>query len=255
MTLLPASYLTLSGSEHKAHQPRYNALDRAKAAHAVGIPGIGILLGEELDPAILKYADVVECEWLDLSQRVTPADVENLRIAQDYGCSLVKTGLCDNQTTPQQARENLSTVIDAAGETGMTVAFEPVVWGNLPRLRDADPVISGETDWPEIVGICYDTWQIATGSWPEGLWYPTTDIAKVEVSGVKLAIPEDLETAAMDRPLLTESHINISTWVKDLLSRGFTGPVTYEQPVARWREQSLIETAEAAAADMATLNF
>ena len=254
---LTASYLTLAGSQHKDHQPRYSALDRAKAAHAVGIPAIGILLGEPIDPATTRYAGITECEWLELAKRVTPTDMENMRIARDHGCTLVKTGLCDNHTPQPEAGLNLWTVINAANDTGMTVAFEPVTWGTLTSLDDVYNVITG-AGLSQDVGFCYDLWQVAIGTAPLDAMVPVDQIAKVEVCGIpepRLVFnrPDYVELLAMDRPLLTESAINIPAWVMDLRNRGFTGPVTYEQPVARWRELTLLETAERAVRDMALL--
>ena len=250
-----SSYLTLAGNEH-GKQPRFTALERAKAAHAAGIPSIGVLWNEHFDPDILKYVSVPEAEWFDLSVPLTTAKGASMMTLADwFGVIMIKTGVCTPSVPPWEAAANLAQLVTEAERYGLTVAVEPVAWGSVPSLSGVESMMSlaGVADNPH-VGVCYDLWQIANGSRDES-WFPEgMNIAKVEVSGIREInflsppkSPDVLVSEAMNRPLVRDSDIDILSWLKVL---GFTGPVTHEVPNADLRNMTLMDAALATAKDM-----
>lgn len=256
-----SSYLTLAGSSH-GKMPRFTALQRAQAAHAAGITSIGVLWNENLTPEILRHAEIFEAEWFELSGPLTDEAKLALHVLPDYGCKLIKTGLCGTQTPVETAAANLGQLVTAASREGLTVAVEPVAWSAVPSLGGTLAMMSlaGVLDHPS-VGICYDLWQVAKGT-PYGQWFPEgMRIAKAEVSGitypgdwVKDGLPDlPLITQAMNRPLIPDSDIDIAEWVSMIRKTGFTGPVTHEVPNVKLRDMSLEDAALAAAKDMEAL--
>jgi hypothetical protein len=256
--LMCASYLTLAGSPH-GDRPKFTALDRAKAAHAAGIPSIGVLLNEPLDERILRYAAVDEAEWLELKDPITAQQGAALGMLHDYyGVQRVKTGLCDTGTSRRRAAANLRSVIDIAGLFRLQVAVEPVAWGGLPLVADVMHVIreAGAARNPD-VGLCFDLWQVAkqpAGHAESRDW--SGHVNKIEVSGVADDAGRDLFTSAMDRPHVTESYEDVIGWVKRLraLDSLSAAPVTLELPNAAMRQLPLPDQAELAAKNMAALS-
>jgi len=230
-------------------------MDRAKAAHAVGIPSIGVLWDDPLTPEILKYTEIPEVEWIELSRPVTlDMDATLGKLADEYGVTLVKTGLCSPDYPVDWAALNLRRLVDIAARYGLTVAVEPVAWGNTSSLGKTLGMMTqaGVAD-RDNVGICYDLWQIAYGSRISER-YHLPKVAKVEVSGIKLPkVDSSLIEAAMDRPLLADSEYETSDWVNRVTANLDYPVVTYEVPSAHLRDLSLLETAQIVAEDMEVL--
>lgn len=246
-----SSYLTLAGNEH-GKMPRFTALERARAAHVIGIPSIGVLWNEPLDLEILRYVTVPEAEWFDLSEPLTLEKRAALMTLADwYGVTMIKAGVCDASTPPWEAAANLAQLVtEAERRGGLVVAVEPVAWGSVPSLSGVISMMesAGVAD-NHHAGVCYDLWQIQRGTVP-GNMLPEMSIAKVEVSGVTCPEPDDLISDAMNRPLVSDSEVDIPRWLNQIQDRGFTGPVTYEVPNAELRNLSLMDAALATAKDM-----
>lgn len=251
-----SSYLTLAGNEH-GKQPRFTALERAKAAHAAGIPSLGVLWNEHFDPDILKYVSVPEAEWFDLSGSLTLEKRAALMTLADwFGVIMIKTGVCDASTPPWEAAANLAQLVTEATRRGLSVAVEPVAWGSVPSLSAVISMMetAGVLDNPH-VGICYDLWQVQKGTpVPEPLYPSRMRIAKIEVSGLSVRRVNPfpgLMAQAMNRPLVSGSEVDISAWVTQIRdATGFTGPVTHEVPNADLRNMTLMDAALATAKDM-----
>lgn len=256
--MITASYLTLAGAPHN-DPPRYPMRERAMAAHAVGIPAIGIRLSEPLDPATLKYAQVPEAEWAELSRPANAGTAQLLAAAAgDLGITRVNAGVTHPSTIGDAAR-HLRQLLDITVPLGITVAVEPIAFGPYRKLDDImDILAQAGVSASDSCGTLFDMWQITastaktepiTGNRP---WYRM--VAEIQVCGVRMNDPRDPFTASQDRPLIADSELSIRTWLRLLQDTGITAPVSYEQPHAAWRELSLLQTAEAAAADMALLS-
>jgi len=252
MSKMCASYLSLAGNPH-GKLPRFSAIERAKAAHAAGIPSIGVLWNEPLDPAILRYVQVPEAEWFDLSEVPGIAMIDAMRVLRnDYGVTMIKTGLCAAGFPLDDAARNLTDLMGFAATCGLTVAVEPVAWGSAPSLGDTLALMrAAGVDNRSDVGVCYDLWQLVYGSTISERYY-VPSLAKIEVSGVSFPDGTPLQEAAMDRPLLADSMYDTRGWVSRITApRGV--PVTYEVPNAHLRNMPLLETAQAIAIDMEML--
>jgi len=247
-----ASYLSLAGNPH-GKLPRYPAIERAKAAHAAGIPSIGVLWNEPLDPAILKYAQVPEAEWFDLSEVPSIAMIDAMRVlVNDFGVTMIKAGLCAAGFRLRVAAFNLLYLVEHAAGCGLTVAVEPVAWGSTPSLGDTLALMrAAGVDDRSDVGVCYDLWQLVYGSDVAERGY-LENVAKIEVSGVTRPDGTPKQEAAMNRPLLADSEYATSQWVRRINRHGGI-PVTYEVPNAHLRVIPLMEAAQAIADDMELL--
>lgn len=248
-----ASYLTLAGSPHGA-KPAYSMLERAKAAHAAGIPSIGVLWNEPFEEKAQDYVHLYEVEWFELDHDITTKEKESLSRLRETGCEMIKAGICG-----KDARNTVSALIslaEVAHDLDMTVAVEPVAWGRDSSLRDVADLIDEADGWlwkTGTTGVCYDLWQVSQGTPWISRDIPVGKIAKVEVSGVSFPLEGTVEHRAMNRPLISGSDIRIRSWVRSLREQGFTGTITYEQPNQWLRSLPLMKMAEAAAADMKLL--
>lgn len=252
-----ASYLTLAGSPHGS-KPAYSMLERAKAAHAAGIPSIGVLWNEPFEKEVTRYASIAEVEWFELDHDITSLERNTLeRLKGETGCSMIKAGLCGENA--RFTVSSLSGLVMIASELGMTVAVEPVAWGRDSSLGDVIELTDEVTaDFYAYgihapLGVCYDLWQVSQGTPWINRDISASKIAKVEVSGVSFPLGGTIEGNAMNRPLIAASMVDIREWVRQLRAGGFTGMITYEQPSFRLRKLPLMKMAEAAAADMSLL--
>lgn len=256
MTNLCASYLTLAGSPH-GDTPRYSMLERAKAAHAAGIPSIGVLWNEPFEEEAARYVHLYEVEWFELDHDITPAEKESLSRLRETGTEMIKAGLCG--TDARHTVSALVSLAEVAYDLDMTVAVEPVAWGRDSSLGDVLDLIDETEGWlwgtglTGSMGICYDLWQVAQGTPWIHREIPVSRIAKVEVSGVSFPLSGSVEDHAMNRPLIRGSDMRVRSWVRNLRSQGFTGMVTYEQPNEWLRSLPLMKMAEAAAEDMSLI--
>jgi hypothetical protein len=254
--MITASYLTLAGSPHGS-KPAYSMLERAKAAHAAGIPSIGVLWNEPFEGKAQEYVHLYEVEWFELDHDITAQEKQSLARLRETGCEMIKAGLCG-----KDARNTVSALIslaEIAYDLDMTVSVEPVAWGRDSSLADVTGLIEESLGWlygtamDTQMGICYDLWQVSQGTPWISRDIPVDKIAKAEVSGVSFPLSGSVGENAMNRPLIADSAISIPEWVANLRSRGFTGMVTYEQPNTWLRSLPLMKMAEAAAADMSLL--
>lgn len=252
--MFTASYLTLAGTPH-GEPPRYTMRERAMAAHAAGIPSIGIRLDEPLDTGALRYAEIPEAEWVELSEPVTPGMADLLKAACDMGVTRLNTGICV-RSTYRDVAANLRHLLDLTAPLGMTVAVEPVAFGMYRTITDIGRLLNAAQVPPDgRCGLLYDMWQI-TSSGPGAVWWQYRGkIAEIQVCGVRRREPRSPYRASQDRPLIADSDLDIRAWLRKLQDNiGGSGvPVSYEEPHAAWRELSLLQAAEAAAADMALL--
>lgn len=244
---ITASVLTLSGSQFP-DPPRCSAMERAMAAHAVGIPSIGVFWDEipYLVPKILRYAAIDVVEFTDLGE-VTPP-VHRVIKAEDYGIARIKAGSCLHSSFAIMARR-LKTLL-ARTPLGMTISVEPVAWGSLPTLEDVENLIRAAGS-PQDVGIQLDLWQAARqGGIPATpLDFP---VAEIELCGRGSAGAryDSLKDEAMDRLLLHEDE---ELDVRAILGRSDCSgaAVSYEMPRQQWRQElSCLQMAEAMVADL-----
>jgi sugar phosphate isomerase/epimerase len=251
-----AAYLSLAGASH-GHPARWPVLERAKAAHAVGIEAIGVRTDEVMDPEVLRYVAVPEIEWVDLNQPITPRQALAIRLlVADYGATRLNVGLCDDNTLWWLAARNLETVLAATEDLNLTVAVEPVVFGSVSSLADVQKVITqaGAAGDPR-VGVLYDLCQVQLGTpYREGLGgadKPPADVVEIQVCGIGYSEPgRPALELTQDRAPIAESVVDVASWLRSLRKAGVTAPVSYENPNAAWRSLDLLPLAEKVAADM-----
>jgi hypothetical protein len=245
--MLTASVLSLAGATFP-HKPRFTALQRAKAAHAVGIPAIGVTLTEQLSRAMLKYVQVPEGEWVDLRSAPSARQVARLRmLASEYGMERVNVGACDPGTTRATAAASLAALCDQLPD--LTVAVEPVAFGSMHTLREVREVIR-RAGSPPNAGILFDFWQVSQYDHiPAGA---LTDIAEVQMCGVKSPRDyADVHAASQDRMLIAD-YPDVPRMAR--LVNGSAAPVSYECPRAEYGYLELPKIAQAVADDMSKIN-
>lgn len=224
---ITVSYLTMAGASY-GQPAQHDPLDRARAASSAGITSIGVDLHEPVTPAILRYVSVPETEWIDLADEPPPGDIARLlHLINDYGVTRVNVGVCDTATHEVAAR-NLQLL---AAKVNITIAVEPVAFGNLRTIADIQRVLK-LAEVPT-AGLLYDMWQVQT----EYFAIPPANIAEIQLSGIQRdgIARTDVRSASQDRALLTESVISIPAWLTELHTAGVTAPVSYEVPRAAWR--------------------
>jgi sugar phosphate isomerase/epimerase len=243
------SYLTLAGSRYD-RQPQYDMRTRAMMAADAGSTSIGVSLREPIDTGALRWADVPELEWVNVCEPVTARTLAKVRKFMDQlGCTRLNVGVC-------HGHELDGTVIlanlEALAGTSLTVAFEPVAFGGVHGVSQ---VVSytRQIGCPT-VGLLFDLWHVYMDNWsyvmqPERV---VADTVEVQVCGVPFRRPEHLLAASQDRPLISESRINIAGWLQRLRDDGYAGPVSYENP--RAGEQGMTSRSVTVAADLAKLS-
>ncbi len=249
--MITASYLTLAGSTH-GEPPRYSMLERAKAAHAAGIASIGVRLDEPFSISALRYVQIPECEWIDLSQPVTPHTGNDLwAMANLLGVTRVNAGVCLHDVTPGQAAGNLRRLLGYTARLDMTVAVEPVAFGSFPAIAQIADVIRQAGDR---AGLLYDFTQVNLAHELDYLHLGRLPVlAEIQACGFRRGDDRDPFMACQDRPLVSESPVMTRQWLRAVRDKAPGAPVSYENPNKRLREMPLLEMAEAAAADMALL--
>ncbi len=258
-----ASVLSLAGT-HFPGKPRFDPMARAQAAHAVGIPAIGVTLDEldDLPRSILRYARIPEAEWIDLGRLVSTREVDELRrLHEVYGVTRVNIGACDPFTPGNVAARNLNVLASAA--PFVTFMVEPVAFGSEALLTPygVDDVLihAGDHDNTRIL---LDCWQVSqNGGLPVGLPHPwEKQVGEIQLCGRTSlrdihAYPnpthhERVFAGSQDRRYLNEDPF---FHVKTLLDRYPDVPVSYEVPRQEHQHMTLSAIAERIAADLAAL--
>ena len=254
-----ASYLTLAGSSY-GKPARYSPLERAQAAHAAGIPAIGVSMHEDIDESVLRYVTVPEAEWIELSFPLLAEERRKLAVLRDLGVTRVNAGVTLPRVSIATAAVNLARLAEVTAPLGITVAVEPVAFGSHKTIDDIRMVLKASGVSPEHAGLLYDWWQ--TSYDPENLFAFGHDgtllpLAEVQLCGFRDDDPdtEDPAVTSQDRPLLADCALSSVRWLRNELRKISPDvPLSYEMPRADWRELPLIDVAELAAKDMSLLS-
>jgi sugar phosphate isomerase/epimerase len=251
-----ASLLTLAGTKY-GKLPRYGMKVRGMAALDSGITSIGVNLREKLDTDVLYFVNCPELEWINLDEPMSERDYQRIiQFRDELGCTRINVGICKDHLHGKvdlyhTVIRNLHTLAD----TGLTVAWEPVSFGmGDPSLIYAFLKANFRENGP--VGLLYDMWHMYRHS-PETRWSGNAElipwIREVQVSGIPAGRTDPVFPASQNRPLIAESAVDVSMWLKDLVSFGYSGPVSYECPHTTRAHEVLTERAQIAADDMAPL--
>jgi len=255
-----ASYLTLAGSSY-GKRARYSPLERAQAAHAAGIPAIGVSLSEDIDESVLRYVTVPEAEWVELSFPLFTEERYKLAALRNVlGVTRINAGVTLPRVSIAEAAVNLARLAEITAPLGITVAVEPVAFGSHKTIDDIRMVLKASGVSPEHAGLLYDWWQ--TSYDPENLFAfgehePLPPLAEVQLCGFREDDPdtEDPAVTSQDRPLLADCAPSSVRWLRNELRKISPDvPLSYEMPRADWRELPLIDVAELAAKDMSLLS-
>lgn len=241
-----ASYLTLAGAQH-GQRPRWDMLTRAHAAADAGISSIGVHLREDVNPDVLKLVTVPELEWVDINHRMSAEQWEHIREFRDVlGCTRINVGVCD------YAPATTSRVVGQLAELanmGLTVAFEPVAFGSVRSIAQVLYYTRHLLD-PR-VGLLLDMWHVyQSESRDDSVARYAKDITEVQVCGVRRG-GRAMFSASQDRPLITESDVSVTMWLKQLRKAGCTAPLSYENP--RLTSRTPVLAARIAADDISML--
>ena len=263
---ITASVLSLAGSPFPG-KPRFSPLERAKAAHAVGIPAIGVTL-DELDDLprkpdrILRYAAIPEAEWIDLRGIPSRVDITRLKTLHDeFGVTRVNVGACDPSTPAKVAARNLRILADDLWFMDM-IAVEPVAFGSpdLYTPEQVEDVIAEAGYWANC-GVLLDCWQAAQHGTLPGRYADELPIGEIQICGrtsVQPAYPSDtihekMFAASQDRLYLREDpSFDVRAWLT-LVNPHDDIPVSYEVPRREHQHMTLTQIAEGIAADLAAL--
>lgn len=279
------SYLTLACAPWPS-RAKHGILARARAAAGAGLTSLGVDFSDlpELrkhKAEILSLVKIPECEWVHLGvedrpYRGFPSQFEPLRIlAGEFGVTRVNAGVCDWETTPQQAARSLEALALDTQELGMKIAVEPVAFGNLPMTIDVCDVIKLAGD-PENAGLLIDTWQLT---------YPSTDrynealpkkaawpVTEIQLAGITRRWDDMMQfrdvlkstvtprEASQERRTLREMDCLTGKTGKGMFARSWlrefntmNAPVSYEVPRSDWRQLPLDEVVRLVAEDIGIL--
>jgi len=243
--------LSLRGA--RFDQPaRFTVLERAKAARASGLTSLGLeYYDPSMTPAVLDYVTVPELEWVDVDREVPAATVEHLlTVAGMLGSTRINAGVGIGTKSPVPLEEVTGYVsLFAAAVAPLTVALEPIAFGWLPHARDVAKIVT-DVNMPNL-GFLLDMWHISADAEPYVL--DVASIAEVQLAGIPATYGADMFAGAMDRPLITDSSVDIGAWMTHLESAGYAGPVSYEAPHARNASMRLSMIARNVADDIASI--
>ena len=224
--MFTASFITLSGGPYD-QTPKWDMRTRGMAARNAGIESIGVSIHETLQPDVLNYVRVPECEWINIDSVVTPMTIDRIRRVRDIlGVTRVNVGACGQTPMPYGFMAKQCAYIARA--TGITVAVEPVAFGSMRRVSEVLNVAEMSDD--SRVGMLWDMWQVHADSSAYRSYTPDPSlIAEIQVCGV----PEYVtfpRPESQDRPLMRFSQVDVIAWLRDLKNAGVNCPVSYEDP-------------------------
>lgn len=252
------SMLTLRGARFD-EPARFTALERAKAAHRAGFRSIGLEYNDPtLTSDVLDYVSVPELEWLNVDRRLSDDTLNDVvKVVLTMQATRINAGVGIGTSSPVPLREvtaNVCALADALSPYGVMVCMEPIAFGWLPRVSDVRDIVRNANR--DNVGLLLDIFQVhADTSWNHDT-IDTSMIAEVQLAGVPDTYPDDTHgrfMAAMDRPMIKDSRVNVRDWLTHLIDRGYRGPVSYETPHLANATMGLNMIARITADDLSTI--
>jgi sugar phosphate isomerase/epimerase len=212
-----------------------------------------------MTPDVLDWVQVPELEWLNVDRPLADeviADV--IRVAGMLKSTRINVGVGIGTSSPVPIRDvcaNVAMLADALAPHRIMVALEPIAFGWLPKVADVYGIVH-DVNRPNL-GLLLDVFHVhADPTWSHEM-IPAHMIAEVQLAGTMAQYPagkHDRFMAAMDRPSITDSAMDITQWLKHLITdRGYAGPVSYETPHARNANMGLNMIARNIARDIATI--
>lgn len=232
-----SSFLTLAGCRFQ--QGPYHPPDRrAAAAAAAGFDGMGVSDADLPWEPHPTACPVTEIEWLNLSDPDWLKLERLWHIADTLGTvRRIHAGSTTERTGAEP--EALRKLADLAGERGIKVAVEPVVFGGIPRYCHVLDLIDG-IGRPPGVGLLYDTFQVYRNERKLPFVQPNL-ITSIQVAGTPVREFRDPFQACMNRelPQSGKDAADVESFIDTMLAAGYDGPVAAEIPHARYRNRRL----------------
>lgn len=226
------SHHTLSGCRH-GQRPRHSLVQRAAAAHQAGIDEIGACADDlgrwfasELQRLIRQdHVHVRELEWVELSAQPDEDEDILMRMADIFGARQLNVGVCDpGMISDGWLARRLGALARKAADHGLTVAFEPVVFGSVSSIDRVQHIIAA-ADEPN-VGTLLDVYHMARTCWDRLDEVAPDKVVAVQISGIDRPLtlpswPHGLwEESQCSRLMPDEGDFPVADWLTRLVEMG-----------------------------------